>query len=230
MPPEEAMRRIRWALSCAALALLAACAPPDGAIFRPTPTPAPTPAPTPEPSATPTREQIAAAFGRLNLAFQSEYERIMDERGTRSFPVHRADAFSALNGALAKLGMIVESRDPMAGTLTVASPAPRPLDAGEWRRAAEADLPMMQGILCPTLGERICRSVRFEPDDYVIVINSTVLATANGSQVSLTTRMREIAPSQTGMPRREYPPPTGVRMALDKIWARVEQELRAAAR
>jgi hypothetical protein len=27
------------------------------------------------------------------------------------------------------------------------------------------------------------------------------------------------------MPRREYAPPTGVRMALDKLWAQIEREL-----
>ena len=211
------MRRVCRVLLCASLGVLAGCAAGPGELFR---------APPPEPPP-PTKEQIFGAFTRLNVAFQTEYERILDERGVRSFPAQRADAFNALSSALTKLGMIVESRDPAAGTLTVASPAPRPLDAGEWRRASEADLPMMQGILCPTLGERICRSIRFEPDDYVIVINSTVLPAKSGSEVSLTTRMREIAPSQTGLPRRDYPPPTAVRMALDKIWLRFEQELRA---
>ena len=211
------MRRVCRVLLYASLGLLTGC-PGPGELFR---------APPPEPPP-PTKEQIFGAFTRLNVAFQTEYERILDERGVRSFPAQRADAFNALSSALIKLGMIVESRDPAAGTLTVASPAPRPLDAGEWRRASEADLPMMQGILCPVLGEKMCRAVRFEPDDYVIVINSTVIATPKGgSEVSLTTRMREIAPSQTGLPRREYPPPTAVRMALDKIWLRFEQELRA---
>jgi hypothetical protein len=38
-----------------------------------------------------------------------------------------------------------------------------------------------------------------------------------------TTRMREIV-ERPGVPRREYPPPTGVRMALDKIWTEYERE------
>ena len=76
----------------------------------------------------------------------------------------------------------------------------------------------MARILCPKLGE-YCRKIRFEPDDYVIVINATVLGAANNSsRVSLSTRMREIK-ERPGVPRRDYPPPTGVRMALDKIWA-----------
>jgi hypothetical protein len=88
---------------------------------------------------------------------------------------------------------------------------------------------MMARILCPTLGE-YCRQIRFEPEDYVIVINATVLSAANNaSRISLTTRMREINP-RPGVPRREYPPPTGVRMALDKIWAEYERERAAQAK
>jgi hypothetical protein len=41
--------------------------------------------------------------------------------------------------------------------------------------------------------------------------------------------MREINP-RPGVPRREYPPPTGVRMALDKIWAEYERERAAQAK
>ncbi|HUN70144.1 MAG TPA: hypothetical protein VMU46_15190, partial [Burkholderiales bacterium] len=106
----------------------------------------------------------------------------------------------------------------------VAAPAPRPLSADEWRRTVQSDLPMMAAILCPILGP-YCTGIRFEPDDYVIAINATVRGTeSGGSEISLTTRMREIVP-RPGMPRRDYPPPTGVRMALDKIWAAFDQAL-----
>ncbi len=88
---------------------------------------------------------------------------------------------------------------------------------------------MMASILCPTLGE-YCKQIRFEPDDYVIVINATVLPAPNrGSRISLTTRMREIV-ERPGVPRREYPPPSGVRFALNKIWAEYERERAAQTR
>ena len=136
----------------------------------------------------------------------------------------RASAFDALHAGFIRLGMIVESRDPDVGTLTVAAPAPRPLGADEWRRTVQSDLPMMARILCPILGP-YCTAIKFEPDDYVIAINATVRATdRGGSEISLTTRMREIVP-RPGMPRREYPPPSAVRTALDKIWAAFDQAL-----
>lgn len=212
------MRAARIAMLCATAASIAACQ--QMASWPTESKPAPTPAAKPAP---PTSAQVNEALTRLNHAFQDAYERILGERGSRNDAASHASAFHALESALRRLGMIIESRDPDAGTLTVAAPAPRPLSAEEWRRVVETDGPLMAGILCPILGE-YCRQIRFEPEDYVIVINATVLpGPASGSQISLTTRMREIVP-RPGVPRRDYPPPTGVRMALDKIWAGYERE------
>jgi len=220
----ERMRSTGTVIRCAIMALVAGCAAPP---WQPEPQPEPKPATKPAPPPTP--QQVNDALTRLNKAFQESHERILDERGSRTDVAARAVAFGALESALRRLGMIVESRDPDAGTLTVAAPAPRPLSADEWRRVVQDDGPMMARILCPTLGE-YCRQIRFEPEDYVIVINATVLGAANNtSRISLTTRMREIMP-RPGVPRREYPPPTGVRMALDKIWAQYELERAAQSK
>jgi len=216
------MRKTYSVLLCATLALAAGCE--LERIIKPEPhadTAAKPPAAKPAP---PTPEQFHRAFTVLNEKFRVEYERALDERGSRTLQTSRTSAFDALHAGLVRLGMIVESRDPDVGTLTVAAPAPRPLSADEWRRTVQSDLPMMAAILCPILGS-YCTGIKFEPDDYVIAINATVRGTdGGGSEITLTTRMREIAP-RPGMPRRDYPPPTGVRMALDKIWAAFDQAL-----
>jgi len=223
------MRGLHGVLACASLALAAGCAE-FPTIMKPAPEPAPTPPPTSTaPVKPPSPEAINEAFSRLNRAFQGEYERIIGERGRRTVAVRPQDAFDTLRTALIRLGMIVESQDPVIGTLSVAAPAPRPLTLDEWRQTVQADLPMMTSILCPVLGP-YCKTLKFEPDDYVIVINATVLPAANnGAEMSLTTRMREIVP-RPGTPRRDYPPPTGVYMAVEKIWARFEAELAARPR
>jgi len=217
------MRFIRTLTGCAII-LLAGCASP----FTPS-APPEEPARVAKPAPPPTPEQVNDALTELNKAFQEEYEKILDQRGSRLDVAPRATAFAALEASLRRLGMIVESRDPDGGTLTVAAPAPRPLSMDEWQRVVQDDGPMMMRILCPKLGE-YCRKIRFEPEDYVIVINATVLGAANNSsRVSLTTRMREIK-ERPGVPRRDYPPPTGVRMALDKIWGEYERERATQAR
>ena len=216
------MRKIYSVLLLTALALAAGCD--IERVLKPEPQPEFTPKPAAEKPAPPTPEQFVKAFTLLNERFRVDNERILDERGTRSVQVNRASAFDALHAGLVRLGMIVENRDPDVGTLTVAAPAPRPLSADEWRRTVQSDLPMMAAILCPVLGP-YCTGIKFEPDDYVIAINATVRGTdSGGAEVSVTTRMREIVP-RPGMPRRDYPPPTGVRMALDKIWAAFDQAL-----
>jgi hypothetical protein len=213
--------RITYIFMLALVTLLTTACPPFPEGLRPDPNPAP--APPPKPAPPPTAAQLNDALTRLNKAFQAAYEQILDERGTRVDPAGRAVVFQALDAALRRLGMIAESRDVDAGTLTVAAPAPRPLNAEEWRRVVQEDAPMMASILCPILGE-YCKLIKFEPDDYVIVINATVLPAPNrGSRISLTTRMREIV-ERPGVPRREYPPPSGVRFALNKIWAEYERE------
>ena len=226
------MHRMRFFAGCAALVLAGGCVElPTKPATNETPAKAPaekaaltSAPPDSRPQPPPTPEQIHKAFTQLNEKLRIEYERALEERGTRAIPVSRASAFEALHAGLVRLGMIVENRDPEIGTLTVAAPAPKPLSLEEWSRTVQADLPMMAQILCPILGS-YCTAVKFEPDDYVIVINAAVRATeGSGSEVSLTARMREIAP-RPGMPRRDYPPPTGVRLALDKIWGSFDRAL-----
>jgi hypothetical protein len=210
------MRRILWITVCASVVILTGCA---TAMKEPPPPPPPAPSADAE-----FKRKLAEAIARLNLAMKDAYERIIRERGTRTVDTPRVITFDALESGLTRLGMIVENRDQDIGVLTVAAAAPKPLNAAEWQTTVQSDQPLMASILCPTLGE-YCKTIRFEPDDFVIVINATVRALDAGrSEVSLTTRMREIV-ERPGIPRRDYPPPTGVHMALDKIWAQFERAL-----
>jgi hypothetical protein len=175
------------------------------------------------------REEIRGAITDVNLAFQADYEKTLSEKGTRTFKVRRGEAFVALHAALARLGMRVIDQDPALGTLAVEAAAPRPLDAAEWRKAADADLPRLREIARRHVGW-VAETIRFEPEGIDILVNATLVESGGATEISLTTRMREVAPPTSGLPRREYPPPTAVRIALDKIWAQTEAELRAALR
>jgi len=174
-----------------------------------------------------TQSEVRSAITDVNEAFRIEYERILAEKGTRTFPVRQPQAFAALQRALRRLGMRVADEAPELGYLNVHAPAPNPLDADEWRVAAQADLPRLREIAARHVG-LVSWLVRFEPEGLDIVINATALGSGSSSEISLTMRMRETAPPQSGMPRREYPPPTAVRMGLDKIWAEVDRQLRLA--
>jgi hypothetical protein len=174
----------------------------------------------------PDPKQIAGAINEMSREFQADYETILAQKGTRSFKESRGAAFEATRRALAGLGTTIETEDRTLGYVNVVAPAPQPLDAEEWRMAAERDLPRMREIARRHVGP-VGEFLRFEPEGLQIVITATVLNAAGGSEISLTMRMREIAPPKSGMPRREYAPPTAVRLGLDKIWAAIERELKA---
>lgn len=176
-----------------------------------------------------TLEQKRSAIDDINMVFRAEYEAILAKNGTRVYKVTRAEAYDAVRVSLARLGMTVEAQDPVLGYVNVFAPAPRPLDLKEWEQAAEADLPRTREIIGPHVG--IFRHFfNFEPSGLETVISGTVVEVPAGTEVSFTARMREIAPPQSGFPRREYLPPTAVRMGLDKMWAELEREFKATYR
>jgi len=170
------------------------------------------------------KDEIRCAITDINKEFQEQYERILQEKGTRAFNVRPADAFTGTRSALFRLGMRLEAQDPDLGLLSVAAPAPTPLNQEEWKLVAQADLPMMQRLAANCVG-LAGWLLKFEPEGLEIVITATVMPAAGGSEISLTARMHQVKPPPSGMPRREYAPPTGVRMALDKIWTQIEREL-----
>jgi hypothetical protein len=124
--------------------------------------------------------------------------------------------------------MTVTDEDRALGYLSVRGPAPRPLDLQEWRAAEAADLPKAREIVRKHLGLVLSSLFTFEPEGLDIVMNVTVIDARPGSEISLTMRMRETAPPKSDLPRREYPPPTAVRMGLEKIWRELGQTLAAA--
>lgn len=176
-----------------------------------------------------TNENIRAAILEVNQEFKSQYEEILAERGTRGFNVVPGEAFAGVRKSLMGLGMRLEAQDADLGYLNFAAAAPTPLNDAEWKAVAQADLGLMQRIAARHIGLP-AYFIGFEPEGLEIVINATVLPLLGRTEVSLTMRMRQVKPPPSGMPRREYAPPTGVRMGLDKIWRQIESELGFRAR
>lgn len=176
-----------------------------------------------------TDENVRCAINDINKEFKEQYERILVEKGTRAFNVKPSDAFLGARAALSSLGMRLEAQDADLGLLTVAAPAPTPLNQAEWKKVADTDLATMQRLAARCIGLP-AYLITFEPEGLEIVITATVLQAFGGSEISLTARMRQVKPPPSGMPRREYAPPTGVHMALDKMWLRIERELGVRAR
>lgn len=165
------------------------------------------------------------AIKAVNEDFRQEYEPIITAQGTRLFNASQAQAFVAMEACLRKLGMTVEAQDSKVGYIRAAAPAPAPLTHEEWQRVGETDLPRMRRIVKEHVGP-MGGFIKFEPQGLDIVLNVTTLETSSRQvEVSVTMRMRETAPPKTGYPRREYPPPTAVRMGIAKFWSQFDREL-----
>lgn len=171
-----------------------------------------------------------SAINALNEGFRTEYERLLADKGSRVYAVGRGEAFVAMRVSLAQLGMRTEQQDQTLGYLAVAGGAPAPLSDDEWRTASQADLPLLRKLISPHVGAA-ANFVQFEPQGLEVVINATFLdAPRDGTEVSLTVRLREIAPPRSGWPRRDYVAPHLLAVGIDKIFATFERELKAAPR
>jgi hypothetical protein len=169
------------------------------------------------------------AVNDINVAFRGEYEAILAKNGTRSFNVSAAEAFSATNAALTRLGLVIEQRSSGLGFISAEAPAPLPLTRAEWDQAAAADLPNARSILSRHVGP-LAEFFNFEPAGIDTVITAVVIETRGASEISFTMRMREVAPPKQDLPRRDYPPPSALRIGLNKLWGAIEQELAARPR
>ena len=169
-----------------------------------------------------------SAVNAINEGFRTEYEKLLADKGSRIYPVGRGEAFVAMRVSLAQLGMRTEQQDQTLGYLAVAGNAPAPLSDDEWRTASQADLPLLRKLITPHVGA-VANFVQFEPQGLQVVINATFLdAPRGGTEVSLTVRLREIAPPRSGWPRREYVAPNLLTVGIEKIFTTFERELKAA--
>jgi len=171
-------------------------------------------------------QQKINAIQAVNQGFRVEYEKMLAEKGSRRYKYGRAETFLAMRVALAGLGLRTEQQDVNLGYLAVAAKAPLPLTDEEWNTASRQDLPLLQSLIEPHVG-LVAHFVHFEPQGLEVVINATVLEVAAGTEVSLTVRLREIAPPKSGWPRREYVAPHVLGVGLEKIFNAFEHELKA---
>jgi len=166
------------------------------------------------------------AINEINAAFEADYEAELARNGTHFVNAPPNDAFNAVYASFVRLSMVVTQQSRGLGVITAQAPAPLPLSQDEWNRAAQTDLPKAKELLRKHIGS-LAEFFHFEPKGLDIVMTATIIGARGGSEISFTMRMHEVAPIQSGLPRRDYPPPTAVKIGLEKVWASVDRELTA---
>jgi hypothetical protein len=168
------------------------------------------------------------AINDINAEFKVQYEANLKENGSRVVGGGAGAAHEAMVAALQQQGMVVKQQSRDLGFIAAEAPAPLPLTRGEWDRASAADLPKAREIMRRHVGA-LAELFHFEPEGIDTVITATIIEERGGVRISLTMRMREVAPPTSALPRRDYPPPTALRAGLDKMWAAFEREQKALA-
>ena len=171
-----------------------------------------------------TQESKVDAINAVNAAFKAEYETELARNGTHFVNANPNDAFDAVYASFVKLGLVVTQQSRGLGLITAQAPAPTPLSQEEWESASANDLPKAKELLRRYIGGA-AEFFHFEPKGLDTVMTATILGTRGGAEISFTMRMHEVTPIQQGLPRREYPPPTALKVGLDKTWATVDKEL-----
>jgi hypothetical protein len=169
------------------------------------------------------------AINDINAAFKVEYEAALARNGTRVVAASPAESFDAVYATFVKLGLVVRQQSLALGFISAEAPAPLPLNRDEWDRAAVIDLPKAKELLRRHVGP-LAELFHFEPEGIDNVMTATIIGVRDGSEISFTMRMREVAPPKSGLPRRDYPPPTALKVGLDKLWGSVDREIAALPR
>jgi hypothetical protein len=177
-----------------------------------------------------TDPKVRDAALAINAEFQRQYVKALRELGTRHFDVDAAVASNAMHATLTQLGFREKNRDETV-YLNMVGPAPLPLDNTEWERVRVEDEPVLQRLASEHLGVK-GRFATLQPSGLNIEIFCTFVPAGTGVDVTMTMRMREVAPPppESILPRRQYPPPAAFRMGIRKIWRTFEQQALPLAR
>lgn len=171
-----------------------------------------------------TDPKVAAAIGEINANFRQGYQTVLAEDGTRHFSVNAAVASAAMRKTLEKLGFtIVNSEGDYY--LHVVAPAPLPLSDQDWQEVRRIDEPAFRNIAAKYLGIK-GRLATLDPEGLNVIGIITILDAGNGVDISITMRTEEIKPQppESILPRRDYPPPSAVRIGFTKIWKMFEEQ------
>lgn len=179
-----------------------------------------------------TDQKVADTVHEMNTVFRQGYQEMLTDIGTRHFNIDRYTAFTAMKHTLESLGFGGISTEADYYINGYAS-APLPLDDQDWDRAMVKDEPVLKTIAIKHLGFK-GNFASFEPEGLAIhgIITIIENAARGGVDISITMRMLEVKPRppESILPRRDYPPPTAVRIGFEKVWRFFEEQALPMAR
>jgi S1-C subfamily serine protease len=171
-----------------------------------------------------TQTDVYGAFAKIDHAWKEENDRLLAANGKRSVAASKYQSFLATQQALRRLGLVVRNAELATGYIYAIGPAPAPLDGREWESVRTQETPRLRRIVTDELGV-IGHFATLNSMSYDILTNAYVQETSAGADVSVTFAMQNKSPSLRAI--GSQPPPSAVKIGLDKFWAAVDTELKA---
>ena len=169
-----------------------------------------------------TQEDANRAMARLDVRWKEENDRILDVMGKRSFSASKYQAFLASQDTFRRLGLFVRTAEFDSGNVYANAPAPLPLNALEWEIVKRNEMPNLHAIMVEELGSMGTRAT-LDTHNLDVIMNVRVRDAENAVEVSLTFAVQ----NKLRRVRSTEPPPSALRLALEKFWWTFDSELAA---
>lgn len=171
-------------------------------------------------------EEVNRAFFAVDAEWQRDYDDVVEEYGTRYYPVPKDVAIELLIDSLQDMGMIIQSRGLTDGIVLVESLAPDPLSKDEWQAVAEIEEPRMKRIVSEEIGSASAAFFVLDPTRYRIILGAKVSGNKNTSLITIQGRLIHVGGIQ-GMYTPKHIPPLAAQLGAVKIWDHFRKKLEA---
>ena len=165
------------------------------------------------------------AITRVEAEWKVINDQTLKEDGQRHYRATKEQGFTAAQASASELGMVVEEQSYETGFLFVTAPAPTPLTMSDWEKVQKEDTEELRSLISEEFG-LLKNWVELDPSSKEVLANIFVTESDSGINVSIALRLRK-TDTESGRKRRLQPPPTAVRLGLNKFWTVFEKELDA---
>ena len=169
-------------------------------------------------------DEYNSAITRLDSEWKATNDKTLRTMGRRTVALSRGQALLAARAAGRKLGMLTEQENLETGFLLATASAPTPLSASEWQEVQAADTARMKEVIAEDVG-LVSWFATLDPTAKEVLTNVLITEKHNGVEVSVGIRLRTKT-MVTGRIRRSQPPPTALRIGLQKFWSAFDDEMR----
>lgn len=169
-----------------------------------------------------TDSQHNKAMSDIDAFWKSKNDDIVSGEGRRVVQMPQREAFIAVQKTAQRLGMTIEDVDRETGFLLASAAAPTPLTQDEWKIVQDHDTDEMREVVGETIGAASW-FVDLDPSGKEVLANVLINETGEGTEISIGIRLRATR-TEAGRDRRLQPPPTAMRIGMEKFWAIFEEE------